>query len=225
MNLLVIEDDQRLADFLSRGLTSEGYTVSAVHTGHEGLERACDADIDLVLLDLMLPDMEGTQVCKELRAREIRTPILMLTARDSLEDKVSGLRFGADDYLTKPFDFEELLARIEALMRRSHGAASQPTQLRVGDLLFNLETLKVIRGGREIQLTDKEMALLELLMSGPGKVFSRNDILTQVWGDDKDPLTNIVDVYVRHLRAKVDEGEMVRLIKTVRGRGYKLSCD
>ncbi len=225
MNLLVVEDEPAVAEFLSRALGREGYNVTAVHTGKEALTKAYEPDIDLILLDVLLPDFEGTQVCRKLRADGIRTPVLMLTARDALEDKVGGLRLGADDYLTKPFDFDELLARIEALIRRAHAPPLQRSTLQVRDLSFDLQTLQVTRAGREIRLTDKEMSLLELLMRRPGKVFSRAEILDHVWGDDKDPLTNIVDVYIRHLRSKIDEGEQVQLIGTVRNRGYRLLSD
>ena len=225
MKLLVVEDDLHLAEFLSRSLGGEGYNVDAVHTGQEALTKAYEPNIDLILLDVRLPDIEGTQVCRKLRAGGLQTPVLMLTARDTLEDKVVGLRLGADDYLTKPFDFDELLARIEALIRRSHTTTPQRNVLRVHDLAFDLQTLKVTRAGRDIRLTDKEMGVLELLMRRPGKVFSRTEILGFVWGDTKDPLTNIVDVYIRHLRSKIDDGEEVQLIRTVRGRGYRLSRD
>ncbi len=225
MKLLVVEDDLHLAEFLSRSLGGEGYNVDAVHTGQEALAKAYESNIDLILLDVRLPDIEGTQVCRKLRAGGLQTPVLMLTARDTLEDKVVGLRLGADDYLTKPFDFDELLARIEALIRRSHTTTPQRNVLRVHDLAFPLQTLKVTRAGRDIRLTDKEMGVLELLMRRPGKVFSRTEILGFVWCDTKDPLTNIVDVYIRHLRSKIDDGEEVQLIRTVRGRGYRLSRD
>ncbi len=224
MNLLVVEDERRLADFLYRGLSSEGYHVAAVHTGREGLVKGASPDLDLIVLDLMLPDIQGTQVCQELRAAGIKTPVLMLTARSALEDKVRGLRLGADDYVTKPFDFDELLARIEALIRRSRGVTAESIQLTVGDLCLNRETLVVNRGGRGIELTARELALLELLMSKPSKVFTRNEILDTVWGE-REPLTNIVDVYIRHLRTKIDQGEEIMLIKTVRGSGYKLSAE
>ena len=224
MKLLVVEDERNLADFLSRSLSIEGYQVVAVHTGREGLEQGASPELDLIVLDLMLPDIQGTQVCRELRATGVKTPVLMLTALSSLEDKVRGLRLGADDYLTKPFDFDELLARIEALIRRSQGATAERIQLTVGELCFNRETLLVSRRGRAIELTATELALLELLMSKPGKVFTRNEILDSIWGES-DPLTNIIDVYIRHLRSKIDEGEETKLIKTVRGSGYKLSAE
>jgi DNA-binding response OmpR family regulator len=170
----------------------------------------------------MLPGLSGLEVCQELRARRIPTPILMLTALEATEDKIKGLRLGADDYLTKPFDVDELLARIEALIRRSRGFTPDSKQLIVGDLLFDRETFTVRRGERLIELTAKELALLELLMSAPGKVFSRERILNSVWGYAEDPLTNIVDVYIRRLRSKIEDVDAAPLIKTLRGIGYKL---
>ena len=223
MNLLVVEDDTRVADFLARGLRAEGYRVTVVHTGAEGFQIAKEMDFDLIVLDLMLPDMDGLEVCQQLRARRVLTPILMLTALDTLEDKILGLRLGADDYLTKPFDVDELLARIGALLRRSRHFERNNQQLQVDDLSFDCESLVVRRGDAIIELTSKELALLELLMREPGKVFSRERILNNVWGVTEDPMTNVVDVYIRRLRSKIDEGASSPLIKTVRGRGYKLN--
>lgn len=180
-------------------------------------------DFDLVILDLMLPTMHGLEVCQELRAQGRFVPILMLTAMDSLEDKIEGLRLGADDYLTKPFAFDELIARIEALIRRGQNFNIKPPVLSVGDLSFDRETLAVERGGKAVELTSKELAILELLMSTPGKVFSRERILSNVWGANVDPLTNVVDVYIGKLRKKIDTDENAPLIKTVRGRGYRLA--
>jgi DNA-binding response OmpR family regulator len=222
MNLLVVEDDPRVADFLARGLRAEGYLITVARTGPEGLELGRSQPFDLILLDLMLPGRSGLEVCQELRARRVLTPILMLTALDTTEDKIKGLRLGADDYLTKPFDVDELLARIEALIRRNRGFTADSRQLVVGDLVFDRETLTVRRGAHPIELTAKELALLELLMSAPGKVFSRERILNRVWGYAEDPLTNVVDVYIRRLRGKIDDGHTLPLIKTLRGIGYKL---
>lgn len=222
MNLLVVEDDLRVADFLARGLRAEGYLVTVARSGPEGLELGRSQPFDLILLDLMLPGLSGLEVCQELRARRVLTPILMLTALDTTEDKIKGLRLGADDYLTKPFDVDELLARMEALIRRNRGFEPDSRQLVVGDLVFDRETLTVRRGDRVIELTAKELALLELLMNSPGKVFSRERILNRVWGYAEDPLTNVVDVYIRRLRSKIDEGSDTTLIKTLRGIGYKL---
>jgi DNA-binding response OmpR family regulator len=222
MNLLIVEDDPRVADFLARGLRAEGYQVTVARSGPEGLEFGRTQSFDVILLDLMLPGLSGLGVCQALRARQVLTPILMLTALDATEDKIKGLRLGADDYLTKPFDVDELLARIEALMRRNRGFAVSTQQLTVGDLTFDRETLTVRRGERLIELTARELALLELLMSSPGKVFSRERILNRVWGYAEDPLTNVVDVYIRRLRSKIDEDGAPPLIKTLRGIGYKL---
>jgi DNA-binding response OmpR family regulator len=231
LNVLVIEDDPRVADFLERGLRSEGYRVRVARNGPEGLERAHELDRELpgiggvgvILLDVMLPLMSGIEVCQTLRAAHVKLPILMLTALGSTDDRVAGLRMGADDYLVKPFAFDELLARIEALMRRSPELrARQSPTLRVGDLELDRASFQVRRAGQDIPMTAKELALLELLMSAPGRVFSRERILANVWVVDEDPLTNIVDVYIRRLRAKIDEGFGPPLIQTVRGLGYRM---
>lgn len=222
MNVVVVEDDARVADFLKRGLAAEGYVVAVAETGKQALALIRETQPALVILDLMLPDMSGFDVCHELRAARLRVPILMLTAMDSVADKVAGLRMGADDYMTKPFAFEELLARMEAVMRRPAPQLSTSSVSSVGDLQFNRDTMQVRRGERSIELTAKELALLELLMSAPGKVFSRARILSAVWGMSSDPLTNVVDVYVRRLRAKLDEGGAPSLIQTTRGFGYKI---
>lgn len=222
MTILLIEDDERIIGFLERGLKAEGLTTSVARTGPEGLEMANCPDFSLIILDLMLPGMNGRDICQNLRASGVRTPILMLTAMDSLEDKVTGLRLGADDYLSKPFAFAELLARIESLLRRSGGYEEKTTTLQVGDLVFDRDTLEVRRGDTAIELTAKELALLEFLMSAPCRVMSRARILDAVWGLSTDPLTNVVDVYIRRLRAKIDDGHQTHLIKTVRGYGYKI---
>lgn len=220
-HLLVVEDEERVADFVTRGLRAEGYTVSLGRTGPEGFELARAGSFAAIILDLLLPGMSGLEVCQSVRATGDVTPILMLTALDAVEDRVEGLRLGADDYLTKPFAFDELIARIEALIRRNRSFKIDPTRVEVGDLVFDRETLAVTRAGRPIAVTAKELALLELLMSTPGKVFSRARILSNVWGYSADPLTNIVDVYVRRLRKKLDD-EDATLIVTLRGVGYKL---
>jgi DNA-binding response OmpR family regulator len=175
-----------------------------------------------MLLDIMLPGMNGLEVCQTLRAANIHIPILMLTALGALEDRVTGLRMGADDYLTKPFEFEELLARIEALARRGREQAPPRTRLAIADLELDLATMRATRNGVTIEFTAKELALLELLMSTPGRLFSRERILASVWGSNEDPLTNVVDVYIGRLRAKVDQGRERPLIHTVRGLGYRL---
>ena len=234
MNIMVIEDDVRVADFLDRGLRAEGYSVCLARNGPDGLAMVRDAAFKkttgspstVVLLDVMLPGMNGLDVCQNLRADGVSTPILMLTALGSLEDRVSGLRLGADDYLAKPFAFEELLARIQALMRRS-GSISKPAeqQLKFADLILDRERWRVTRAGKLIALSAKELALLELFMSTPGRVFSRERILATVWGVNEDPLTNIVDVYIRRLRAKIDDGHAQALIHTVRGLGYRMDSE
>ena len=231
MHILVVEDDVRVADFLERGLKAEGYKVRVVRDGISGLEAARELDgmlkdLDqsgVVLLDLMLPKMTGMEVCQTLRASGVMTPILMLTAMGAVEDRVTGLRTGADDYLVKPFSFEELLARIEALLRRSRDQKA-PTnrKLQAGGVELDRATMRVTRDGEEIVLTARELALLELFLSSPGRVMSRERILSNVWGVDEDPLTNVVDVYVRRLRAKVDPPGAPSFITTVRGLGYRL---
>ncbi|MGJ7493740.1 response regulator transcription factor [Variovorax sp. RT4R15] len=224
MNILVVEDDMRVADFLLRGLRAEGYRVQLARTGPEGLELARNSDLSLLLLDLMLPGLSGLELCQTLRAEGHHVPVLMLTALSETEDKVSGLRLGADDYLTKPFAFEELLARIEALLRRGREQRPRATTLQVADLVLDRERMQVTRADKLVPLTAKELAFLELLMTAPGRVYSRERILSNVWGTNEDPLTNIVDVYVSRLRAKVDDGHSVQLLKTVRGVGYRLDA-
>lgn len=231
MNILVVEDDLRVAQFLERGLKAEGHAVQVARTGADGLAAAralwqdcrSSGEPAVVLLDRRLPDLGGLEVCQSLRAEGCGLPILMLTALDALEDRVAGLRTGADDYLAKPFAFEELLARIDALARRSRDwAPSAPRRLQVADLVFDRDTMRVSRAGQPITLTSKELALLELLLGAPGRLFSRERILARVWGAHEDPLTNIVDVYISRLRAKIDEGHALPLIHTTRGLGYRL---
>jgi len=231
MNILVVEDDPRISGFLERGLRAEGYRVQLARTGPEGLALANEAaeqmrltsETTVMLLDIMLPELNGLEVCQALRSARVSLPILMLTALGSLEDRVSGLRLGADDYLVKPFEFEELLARIEALARRGREqVVCERDQLQVDDLIFDLSVMQVTRAGKRIPLTAKELALLELLMSAPGRLFSRERILANVWGNSEDPLTNVVDVYIRRLRSKIDDGHGVPLIQTMRGLGYRL---
>lgn len=228
MNILVIEDDPRIADFLGRGLRAEGHRVETATDGTAGLAAARrlareDAAPAVLVLDLMLPGLGGLEVCQTLRAEGVALPILMLSALGAVEDRITGLRMGADDYLAKPFDFEELLARLEALARRGATPPRLPAgPLQVDDLLFDRERMQASRGGRVLTLTAKELALLELMMSAPGRLFSRERILANVWGASEDPLTNIVDVYIRRLRLKIDEGHPRPLIHTVRGLGYRL---
>lgn len=223
--ILVVEDDVRVADFLVRGLKAEGYRVELARTGPEGLALARNAEPGvLLLLDLMLPGLSGLELCQTLRAEGRHMPVLMLSALSNTEDKVTGLRLGADDYLTKPFAFEELLARIEALLRRGREQRPRASTLQVADLVLDLERMQASRAGQPIVLTARELAFLELLMSAPGRVYSRERILSNVWGTNEDPLTNVVDVYVRRLRTKIDEGHALALIKTVRGFGYRLDA-
>nr|WP_315465604.1 response regulator transcription factor [uncultured Rhodoferax sp.] len=231
MNILLVEDDARIADFLDRGLRAEGYRVQVARNGPDGLMMAREAARNtptdgvgtVMLLDVMLPGMSGLEVCQTLRAALVPIPILMLTALGSLEDRVAGLRLGADDYLVKPFEFEELLARIEALARRAPRQQPLPREeLVVADLVLDTRTMRAKRSGRVLMLTARELALLELLMSAPGRLFSRERILANVWGTNEDPMTNIVDVYIRRLRSKVDEGGVRPLIHTQRGLGYRL---
>jgi DNA-binding response OmpR family regulator len=234
MKILLIEDDRRIADFLQRGLGAEGMFVRVASSGGDGIALAqeawqsfkSDGESTILVLDLMLPDLSGLDVCQTLRAQNIQLPILMLTAMSTVEDRISGLRLGADDYLCKPFDFDELLARLEALGRRGREfKRSAATILRVADLQLDRSTMKVSRAGRPVSLTAKELALLELLMSSPGKLFSRERILSTIWGLNEDPLTNVVDVYIGRLRSKIDEGQAVRLFKTQRGLGYRLEAE
>lgn len=222
MNVLLIEDDSRVADFLQRGLRAEGYAVTLAATGHDGFLLGRTTEPDMIILDRMLPGMDGFEVCRQLRAAGVKVPILMLTALAATEDKVEGLTLGADDYLGKPFAFDELLARLTALARRPGDYRAKADRLAVADLVLDRGTLVVRRGERLVELTAKELALLELLMRSPGRVLSRARILNTVWGQSNDPLTNVVDVYISRLRAKIDDGASVALIRTVRGYGYTL---
>lgn len=224
-HILLVEDDKRIVDFVQRGLKAEGYSVEVANCGQDAIAMGTEGKFQLIILDLSLPDLNGRQVCESLRGNRIDTPIMMLTAKDTLQDKVTGLRSGADDYLTKPFAFEELLARIEALMRRRGGGIKlEAKELQIADLVLNLETHEVKREEMLIELTPKEFALLECFMRMPGKVLSRTRILEQVWGYSADPLTNVVDVYIRQLRRKIDDGHDLKLLQTVRGYGYKIDA-
>ncbi len=225
MQILLVEDDQRIVDFVQRGLKAEGFNVEVARNGMEAIALGKERKFQIIILDLGLPDINGREVCERLRSLEINTPILMLTARDAIHDKVTGLRSGADDYMTKPFAFEELLARIEVLMRRRGGEIKTDIrELKIADLILNGETHEVRRGMTTIDLTPKEFNLLECFMRMPGKVLSRTRILEQVWGYSADPLTNVVDVYIRQLRRKIDDDFELKLLKTVRGFGYKLDA-
>lgn len=223
MNILLIEDEERVADFIRRGLAAESWCVEHASDGETGLDYAQVSSYDVILLDLMLPGIQGQNVCRKLRARKTTTPILMLTALDAADEKVEGLRIGADDYLTKPFDMDELVARIEALNRRAtgHRTTESKSLLSVGDITFDRASMQVKVGETEIELSKKERDLLVLLMSNVGRVLSRERILNTVWGTNEDPLTNIVDVYVGRIRRKIgSEGER---IVTVRNVGYRMS--
>ncbi len=223
MDLLLVEDDERVRRFVLRGLEAEGYSVTAAHDGVDGLQRAQAEHYDAMILDVMLPGMSGREVCRELRRSEVSTPILMLTALDHTTVKVDCLRGGADDYLTKPFDFEELLARLEALGRRARGFSVEPPDvLQVGNVRLDRQSMRVTLDGEPVELTAKEYQLLDLLLSAPGKVFSRTRILNKVWGYDSDPLTNVVDVYIRRLRGKMRWNRDRGWIRTIRSYGYRL---
>jgi DNA-binding response OmpR family regulator len=224
VKILMVEDDRRTASFIRRGLEAEGFVVDVAENGRDGLARAREIDYPLIVLDRMLPVIDGLEVCHTLRREGCASLLLMLTAKDTLQDKVDGLHGGADDYLTKPFAFEELLVRIEALLRRG-GYRETPRVLRVGDLTLDEATRKVMRGEREVSLTVREFALLSYLMANAGTVVSRTRLLSNVWRYGFDPGTKVVDVYVRYLRKKIDEGEAKPLIRTVRGIGYMLSAE
>ncbi len=220
--ILVIEDEQRIADFLKRGLTYEGYQVDVRHDGESGLQAARDNPPDLVILDIMLPGLDGWEVCRRLRAGG-PVSILMLTAKDSVADRVKGFEVGADDYVVKPFAFEELIARVRALLRRSR--TTEETIFRFADLTLNVTTREVTRGNRKIELTTKEFDLLHFFMRHPRQVLSREMIYDRIWGYDFDGESNILEVYIRYLRTKLEAGNEPRLIQTVRGVGYALRED
>ena len=221
MRILVAEDDEVIADFVSQGLREAGYAVDVASTGTDALKKALDGGYDAAVMDVMLPGLDGLSVIEQLRAKRQQTPVLILSARHTVDDRVKGLQAGGDDYLTKPFAFAELLARLQALMRRAAGA-TEPTRLVVGDLTLDLLSRKVERGGRTIELRPREFALLEYLMRHPGRVLSKTMILSHVWGYSFDPGTNVVDVLVSRLRDQVDEGFATKMIHTVRGAGYVL---
>lgn len=223
MRFLLIEDDIRVARFIQKGLTAERHRVELASNGPDGIEMGSTGVYDLILLDIVLPGETGFEVCRQLRDKEIKTPILMLTAKDSIEDKVKGLGVGADDYLTKPFAFEELLARIQALLRRPKELNLSPI-LTISDLSLDNDTHEVKRAGKVIELTATEFGLLEYLMRRPNRVLSRTMIEEQVWDYHFDSSSNVVDVYIRRLRKKVDHGFSQSLIHTVRGAGYMLKA-
>jgi two-component system copper resistance phosphate regulon response regulator CusR len=223
MRFLIVEDEPRVASFIAKGLREQGFAVDTARDGDEASYKASISKYDLILLDVMLPRKSGFTVCKELRVAGIKAPILMLTARDAIEDRVKGLDSGADDYLGKPFDFKELLARMRALLRRAKEL--RPGTLQMSDLTLDTASHTVTRGGKRISLTAKEYALLEFFMLRQGKIVSRNEIAEHVWDENFDPFSNVIDVYVRRLRKKIDDDFDRPLIHTRRGEGYILSAD
>lgn len=222
MRILLVEDEKNVAAFIKKGLEEEFYSVDIAEDGSEGLLMARSNDYDLIILDIMLPGMNGVELCKKIREKDRRVPILMLTAVDSVESKVQGLESGADDYLTKPFAFSELLARIKALLRRVPDTLSELT---IDDLRMELLSRRVFRGSREITLTPKEFSLLEYLLRNSGRVLSRTQIIENVWGYNFDPGSNVVDVHIKFLREKIDSGSEKKLIHTIRGAGYILKAE
>jgi heavy metal response regulator len=223
MHILVVEDEKKVATFIKRGLEAANYSVDVEHDGKAGLNRMLEGGFDLVVLDVMLPTLDGLSVLQQIRRQRISLPILLLTARDAVTDRVSGLDLGADDYLTKPFAFEELLARVRALLRR--GGPATPAVLTVADLRLDPATREVSRGHRRIELTPKEFALLEFLLRRQEQILSRAVIAQHVWGVDYDTFTNVIDVYVNYVRKKIDDDFDVKLIHTVRGVGYVLKAE
>jgi DNA-binding response OmpR family regulator len=224
MHILVVEDEKRLAFLLRRVLLEERHTVDLAHDGHAGLDLAESGTYDVVVLDVMLPGIDGIEICRQMRADGVMSPVLMLTARGAVEDRVVGLNVGADDYLTKPFAMEELLARINSLLRRRDRSFEATPQLTIGDLTLDLVRHEARRAGRVIELTAKEFALLEYLMRHPGQALTRTQIIDAVWRYDLEALSNVVDIYIHYLRDKIDTGFSRSLIKTVRGMGYKIEA-
>ncbi|GIV53530.1 MAG: DNA-binding response regulator [Candidatus Kapaibacterium sp.] len=219
MRILVIEDEEKVARFIQRGLEEEQYIVDVAHDGKTGLDMACSDDYDVIILDIMLPGKSGFDVLQELRAMDITTPIIILTARGSTEDRVRGLDLGADDYLPKPFHLEELAARVRSILRRS--STQKSTKITVGDLVLDTAAHLVWRGNKEIELTAKEYALLEFLMRNKHRIVSRTMIMQHVWKDPLSPMSNIIEVYIKRLRSKI-EFDGKRFIHNVRGIGYRI---
>lgn len=222
MRILVVEDEHRIANSIKKGLEQEHFAVDAVYTGTDGFDLASSEEYDVVILDRLLPGMDGIEICRKLRAQQIHTPILVLTAKGQIQDKVEGLDSGADDYLTKPFSFEELLARIRALIRRPQ--KSMDMVLTVADLTLDTKTYQVMRDGKSIRLSGKEFALLEYLMRHPNQILSKEHIMNHVWDYDADILPNTIEVYIRNLRTKIDNpfSKSKALLHTLRGFGYKI---
>jgi DNA-binding response OmpR family regulator len=223
LRVLLVEDEQTLAKYLLHALKEHGYAVDAAHSGLEAVDWATAFPYDLILLDILLPGLDGLSVCRLLRDRDLRTPILILTARDEVADRVAGLDAGADDYLGKPFELQELFARIRALARRGTDGPRSP-HLTLADLTLNPATREVARSGKAIDLTSKEFAVLECLLREPGRVLTREIIAEHVWSYAADNQSNVVDVYIRNLRRKIDDPYPLKLIQTVRGSGYRLSA-
>lgn len=223
MRILIAEDEKKIADFIRRGLREEGYAADLAHTGPQALELAAENRYDLLLLDLMLPGKDGFAVCSELRASGFSAPILMLTAKDAVEDKVRGLDSGANDYLTKPFAFEELLARVRALLRARPGESS--SVLKAGELELDLPAHKASLSGKELELSAKEFSLLEYLVRNKDRIVTRTMISEHVWDINFDTGTNVIDVYINYLRRKLEKGHAKDMIRTVRGKGYVLKSD
>jgi DNA-binding response OmpR family regulator len=224
MHVLIVEDERKIATYIKRGLEEQGYAVDVAFTGREALDWIETMAFDLVVLDVLLPEVDGIAVCRQARKSGLRVPILMLTARDAIDDRVAGLDAGADDYLVKPFAMKELLARLRALSRRSADVPKSPV-LHIADLSLDTLTHRVRRGAKAIELTAKEYSVLECLMREPERVFTRTMIADQVWNYDVYNESNVVDVYIRNLRRKIDEGFDLKLIHTVRGAGYRLSVE
>ncbi len=224
MRVLIVEDDRKISTYVKRGLEEQGYAVDVAYTGREALDWAVGVSFDLIVLDLMLPEMDGLTVCRTLRSRSENAAILMLTARDAIEDRVAGLDAGADDYLVKPFALTELLARLRALTRRRTADGARTSLLQIADLTLDTLTRRVRRGGKFIDLTSKEYAVLECLLREPDRILSRTQIAEYVWNYDVYNQSNVVDVYIRNLRRKIDDPFDQPLIQTVRGAGYRLSA-
>lgn len=219
MRMLVIEDEARISDFVRRGLESAGYAVDVAPDGATAMDHVHVTEYDLIILDLMLPDIDGLALLEKIRNRKSSPPVLILSARDAVDDRVKGLEYGADDYLVKPFAFVELLARVRALLRRG---TPTPERLQVGELTLDCIRRKVTRNGENIELAPKEFSILEYMMRNQGRPLSRTMIVEHVWDVEYDGLTNIVDVYIRHLRSKIDDRYPMKMIQTVRGVGYML---
>ena len=218
MRILVVEDEERISSFLQKGLRSNGYTASVAATGQDALAMARTGEFDLMILDIGLPDLDGFEVLQRFRSHDRRTPVIVLTAREGVTDRVSGLEGGADDYVTKPFSFEELLARIRVRLRSSR--APEETVLQIGDAILDLRTRRLSVDGRTVELSAREFSMAELFFRHPGQVLTREQLLSNVWGYDYDPGSNVVDVYVGYLRKKLGKNR----IKTVRGMGYRLEA-